>query len=109
MVDKKVQDCKVRILEDEYCLVTNESHEHIIESAHIVDSLMREITQNSALGRIDEKKSAVLTALRIASRALKNEAAMRELLEKSENLVAEIDQELQRLCVGDFYKKADHQ
>ncbi len=95
MIDKKVQDCKVRILEDEYCLVTNESHGHIVESANVVDSILREITQNSASTRIDEKKSAVLTALRLASRALKSEAALRELLEKHENLVAKIDQELQ--------------
>ena len=93
--DKKVQDCKVRILGDEYCLVTNEPHEHIIESAGLVDLMMREIIQNSTGARVDEKKMAVLTALRIASRALKSEADMRELLEEHENLVTEIDRELQ--------------
>lgn len=109
MIDKKVRDCKVRILEDEYCLVTNESEEHIIESAQLVDAMMREKAQASTMVRLDEKKSAVLIALRIASRALKSEAVMRAMLEKQETLVTKIDQELQRHFVGTLNNKVDNE
>lgn len=123
MVDKKVQDYKVRIFGNEYCLVTNEAEEHINESAQLVDSLMQEVVQGA---RVDEKKAAVLTALRIASRALKSEAEMRmvllhkeatdadmrEILIQKENsvkaliarleaLTIEIDQELRNHLVKD--------
>jgi cell division protein ZapA (FtsZ GTPase activity inhibitor) len=105
MIDKKVQDCKVSILGQEYCLVTNESEEHIARAAQVVDSMMREIAHGAA--RVDEKKSAVLTALRIASKLLKGEdnlraleVAMCAIEEKQKNLVADIDQELKYHFVG---------
>lgn len=78
MDNKKVQ---VRILGNEYCLVTNETEEHLVESARLVDSLMQEIVQGA---RVDEKKAAVLAALRIASRALKSEAEAHMVLMQKE-------------------------
>src|SRR5947209_8700483 len=100
MIEKKAQGCKVRILDEEYCLVTNESEQHIVESAQLVDSMLREIMQGSA--RADEKKIAIVTALRIASRALKSEEEMRILKEKQEVLARTVDQELRRHFSGNI-------
>jgi cell division protein ZapA (FtsZ GTPase activity inhibitor) len=99
MLEKKAQGCKVRILDEEYSLVTSESEQHIREAAHLVDSLLREIMQ-AAAARTDDKKIAIVAALRIASRALKSEDELRTLKEKQTALSVSIGQELQRHFSG---------
>lgn len=56
---------KIEIFNDQYCLVSDEKEADILSAAHMVDKLMREIADKSNLN--DEKKLAVLAALRIAS------------------------------------------
>ncbi len=56
---------KVYIFGEEYNLVSDEREEHVIKAASLVDDAMQTIAQN--VETIDAKKSAVLTALQMAS------------------------------------------
>jgi len=91
MIHKKIQNCKVTIGDTTYTLATNESEEHVVKAASYVDSLLKEVANKSAA---DEKKVAILVALRLASKLLILEEMVAEQQRKSEQLVQVIDHEL---------------
>ena len=80
---------KVRIFDEDYSLLSDESKEHLIQSAALVDSCMREISQGASIS--DIKKVAVLAALRMASQVIRLEGTVNSYSRKETNLVAEID------------------
>lgn len=57
---------KIEIFNDQYSLISDEKEADILRASSIVDKLMKEIADKSNLH--DEKKIAVLAALRIASK-----------------------------------------
>lgn len=83
---------KVDIFGEQYVLVSDEAAELVINSASLVDSLMKEIAAKSTgnIG-IDTKKIAVLVAVQIASQlvSLNNEKEQHIIREAS--LVAQVD------------------
>ena len=89
---EKTQRCKVHIFGDEYSLVTNEPAEHIVQAAHMVDVLMREISEKSAISQ--EKKVAVLAALRMASKIVALESEIAQERQKEKTIIEQIDKAL---------------
>ncbi len=85
----ETKNYKILIFGDEYSLLSDESEQHITESAALVDSLMKEIANKVSIK--DPKKVAVLAALQVASRFMKLEkdAVARET--KEADLVAKLD------------------
>jgi len=59
---------KLSIFGDHYTVVSDESEVHLLESAHMVDMIMKDIAQKSR--NPDAKKIAVLAALKVASNLL---------------------------------------
>ncbi|HEV2602010.1 MAG TPA: cell division protein ZapA [Candidatus Babeliales bacterium] len=92
MIEKKAQGCKVLIFGHEYSLVTTESEDHIVQSARHVDAIMQEIASHAVV--TDERKIAVLAALRIASKVLKLEEDIANNVAKQDLISAKIDHEL---------------
>jgi cell division protein ZapA (FtsZ GTPase activity inhibitor) len=91
---KKMQNYKVTISDATYSLMTNESEEHVVKAASYVDALLKEVQDRSAL---DEKKVAILVALRLASKVLSLEETLVQQRCKSEQLIQVVDREL---CVN---------
>jgi cell division protein ZapA (FtsZ GTPase activity inhibitor) len=75
-LDSELKKYRARIFGDTYSIVSDEKETLILEAVKIVDSAMREIAEASPV--VDPKKIAVLTALRIATRALHVEAVMEQ-------------------------------
>lgn len=92
MMEKKAQGCKVLIFGHEYSLVTTESENHIVQSARQVDAIMREIASPAVV--TDERKIAVLAALRIASKMLKLEEDIANSVIRQDRISAKIDHEV---------------
>ncbi len=88
--DKK--SYSVRIFDDHYTLISDESERHIEESASMVDSLMKEIAEKSTV--TDPKKVAVLTALRIASDLAHMRAREGESGRKQDEIIEALDRTL---------------
>jgi cell division protein ZapA (FtsZ GTPase activity inhibitor) len=86
------KSCKVTVFGDSYSLVTTESEDHIIRASQHVDTIMREIAHKAV--HMDEKKVAVLAALRLASRLLQLEGEVAAVQNKHALLVQAIDAEL---------------
>ncbi len=95
MMDKKTRNCKVTIFGDCYPLVTTEPEEHIVKAAHLVDTYMHDIATKSTT--LDEKKIAVLAALRIANQVVMLEHEKDQGKHKEKQLIEAIDQELKNL------------
>ena len=91
-MDNKIKSCKVTIFGDCYSLVTTEAEDCVVQASHLVDSIMREIANKSTL--VDEKKVAVLAALRLASKVIQLEDAVDKAKRKENQLVESIEQEL---------------
>ena len=83
---------KVSIFGDQYSLLSDESEKCVMQSATLVDMIMKEISDKS--GILDIKKVAVLASLRIASRLLQRESEIEENELKKEKLIDVIDHEL---------------
>lgn len=86
---------KVTIFSDQYSLLSDETEARITESALLVDMIMKEISEKS--GIVDNKKIAVLAALRIASKLLQRESEIEKNRQKKEELVDRIEQELRTI------------
>lgn len=82
----------VSIFDEQYSFLTDEPETHMVRSAVLVDSLMKEIAQNSS--SVDVKKVAVLAALRLASKLLKKEAEVEDTTDEQKKLIDHIDREL---------------
>ena len=87
-----VKNYKVTIFDDQYSLASDESGESIMQAAMLVDTLMKEVAQQSKIA--DPKKIAVLAALQIACKvgALESESEAIKCQEKK--LIDHINQEL---------------
>jgi len=80
----------VTILGESYSIVSDESENHVKQSAELVDTLMREISGKSKL--LDIKKVAVLAALCIASKTKHLEVELINSTHKQEELGNLIDE-----------------
>lgn len=94
MIENKARSCKVTIFGESYSLVADESEEHLVLAAKLVDSYMQDIAKK--MPHAEEKKYAVLAALRSASKVLLLEADKEKKICKEEDLVRIIEQELVR-------------
>lgn len=83
---------KVLIFGDQYTLISDEPQEQVMRSAVIVDSYMKEIAQK--LPYLDEKKVAVLSAVRLASQFIGSQVAQECDKKKQEMLIQFIDQQI---------------
>lgn len=91
-MDKEAKSLKLRIFDKDYTLVSDESEERVAKTAHIVDTLMREIAQQAK--SLPEERIAVLAALRLASKLLSIESKREHEKSKEEALVALLDREI---------------
>lgn len=91
MIEKN-KNIKVTIFGDEYSLVTDESHDQIKQAAHLVDTYMQEIVHKGFLS--NEKKIAVLGALRLASKVMQLETIVQNEQKKEQDLIALLDRAL---------------
>lgn len=89
-MDKPV---KVKILDNEYLIKSEEDFEKVNEIAEYVNNKAREINDNTE--GLSEKKTIILTALNIASdyfQALKErDALLTSIRQRSEALICNID------------------
>jgi cell division protein ZapA len=83
---------KVLIFGDHYNLVSDEPEDIVSRSASLVDLHMREIAHK--LPTLDEKKVAVLSAVRLASQLLSSQLECESNKNKQEALVQFIDQQI---------------
>jgi cell division protein ZapA (FtsZ GTPase activity inhibitor) len=104
---REAKSYKVSILGEQYSLVSDEPEGHVMQSALMVDSLLREIAEKS--GSADTKKVAVLAALQLASRLVYAQIHIeRENLQK-EALSLRINQELSNSGRSDSTTTMSHQ
>ena len=85
---------KVTIFGDQYTLVSDESQDSILESATLLDSLMKDIAEKSKIA--DAKKVAVLAALRIANSLVHTESVVEAYANKEQRLTDFVDQALNK-------------
>lgn len=88
---------KVQIFKEPYVLLSDESESFVLKAAEIVDSAMKDISEQSMI--TDPKKIAVLAALRIADKLLAYERDYHKEEEKKVALKNYIDQELSILSL----------
>lgn len=82
---------RAHIFGDTYAIISDEKEVLILEAVKIVDGIMREIADASQA--VDPKKIAVLTALKIATRALNVEAVMEQEKRLSSRIMNVLDRE----------------
>jgi cell division protein ZapA (FtsZ GTPase activity inhibitor) len=75
---------KISILGESYSIVTDETEEHIVRAASLVDTYMQEIAQK--LGSGDIKKLAVLAGLQSSSKLLHSEIMLAQERERYSRL-----------------------
>lgn len=80
----------VRVLDQEYIILSDESQEHVLRVATQVDQIMRDIALKRR-GTLDVKKSAVLAALKLASDVLKHEEQLDRYQKEHERFIQLID------------------
>jgi len=86
-IDKK--KIKIEIFDDQYSLISDEKEENLLFAAKLIDTHMREIAEKSSLK--DEKKIAVLAALRVASKLVNVEYSLQDYERKQKELTNIID------------------
>ncbi len=92
-----MKNIKVSIFGEGYSLISDESEEHIASVARRVDTLMREIAQQSSI--TDPKRIAVLVALRLASDLKNQESLLEHKYQEYVQLLDRINQELTSVCL----------
>jgi cell division protein ZapA len=92
MIEKKNKRCIVTIFGNEYSLITNESENYVSNAAQRVNELMNEIAGASTA--VDEKKIAILAALRLASELMQLKETVEGNSISQRKLIAAIDHEL---------------
>lgn len=90
-MDAGLKKYRARIFGDTYSIVSDEQEILILEAVKIVDGIMREIADASQA--VDPKKIAVLTALKVAVRALHVEAIMEQEKRLSSRIMNVIDRQ----------------
>ena len=83
---------KVHIFEEHYTLLSDEPEELVLNAAEMVNCFMKEISCQSAI--VDQKKIAVLAALRIANQLLTFENIYNKEQKGAIDLIRYIDEEL---------------
>lgn len=96
-VSDKVKKYKISIFGESYFLVSDESEEHLMSSAQLVDSCMKEIAQKSQI--TESKRIAVLVALQLASKVLASKNGIDKVEQKSDQLIKLVDKELARFAM----------
>ncbi len=91
-VSGKVKKYKVTIFGESYFLVSDESEEHLVTAAQLVDGLMRQIAEKGQI--TDSKRVAVLVALQLASKTLETKDAVTLYYDKSDELITLVEKEL---------------
>ncbi len=87
---------KVSILNEMYSFVCDDSEEHLTHVASLVDSLMKEIAKSASL--VDEKRIAVLAALRLGSQLVHLESELtKKHQDENQRLIDLIDRQLSSL------------
>lgn len=94
-MDSGLKKYRAHIFGDTYAIISDEKEALILEAVKIVDGVMREIADASQV--VDPKKIAVLTALKIATRALHLEAIMEQEKHLSSRIMNVLDREEARL------------
>ena len=69
---KETKKYVVMILGEPYALLSDESEEHIKQSAQTIDHLLREILTKTSIK--EHKKAAILAALKVTSKLLRLES-----------------------------------
>jgi cell division protein ZapA (FtsZ GTPase activity inhibitor) len=93
-VSDKVKKYKVSIFGESYLLVSDETEEHIMAAAQLVDSSMRHIAEKSQIA--ESKRIAVLVALQCASNVLATKAINDQCQQHSDKLIDFVNRELSR-------------
>lgn len=88
----KAKRYKVDIFGNEYTLLSDESHETVLEAAEYADRLMTQLSQGAP--HADPKKIAVLAAVQLASKLLKLESQIERAKSIEADLSNYIDKEL---------------
>lgn len=83
---------KIDIFNDQYSLISDEKEGDVLKAAFMVDKLMREIAEKSNLR--DDKKVAVLAALRIASKLIGLENSLQYCEQRHLELAKIIEKEV---------------
>lgn len=83
---------KVQIFEEQYVLISDETEDFVVKAAAMVDYYMQDISNKSSI--TDQKKIAVLAALRIADKLLDFERRYNKEEQKAVALKDFIDQQL---------------
>ena len=92
---------KMRILDEDYVLISPAAPAHLERLAHLVDQKMRELIAREP--RLSVTRSAVMTAMTFADQALNQDTACRELqaeLDRQSGEIARLQQELSRANAG---------
>ena len=90
MADKK--KCIVHIQGKEYALISDDSYEHVLASARVVDDLLSSVSQKAV--NTDFDKILMLTAIRLASDLLQARSQLDDIACRHEVLYKQIAQEL---------------
>ncbi len=88
---------KIKILDQEYLLLSDEAGEKVEKIARFVDQKLREIKEHSK--GLPDKKTAILAAFHIASDYFQlietHEGLLKAIRDKSSSLIQKINTELQ--------------
>ena len=87
-----VKSYQLEIFNDIYTLLSEESEQHVIKSAQMVDKYMKEIADK--VTSTNSQRIAVLAAVRIASILLYKETELEEQQLHEEEIIELIDREL---------------
>lgn len=85
---------KVSICDTSYTLVGDEDESHVFRTAAYVDSAMRTILEASD---VELEKAAVLVALQLASKVLKEEESKVQRTKETQRLLEKLEREVKLL------------
>lgn len=88
----KCECYRVSVFGEQYVLQSDESAQHVLDAAALVESCMKSITARHTT--LDSKKVAVLAAIQLASQLLQKDAAVSDTCTLRQDIVALIDQEV---------------
>ena len=89
-----IKSYKIEIFGEHYTLLSDESEQHVRQSAHLVDTYMKEIANKLTSKNVGQ--IAVLAAVRLASMVLYKEAELEQQQHHEKELIALIENELQK-------------
>jgi len=93
-MNNTIKQYTIEIFGDQYTLRSDESETHIMKSAELVDTYMKEIADKAATK--NNERIAVLVAVRLASMLLYKEAELEQRELHEEEILALVERELQK-------------